>query len=400
MSQVVKKRKFRITGRFLLLAITFFVIVFAAVFFGAGGIRKNEITYGSVGSELKVTGVAIRDEVPVTVSKYEKIIYHVSEGQYIENDTVVCEIFRRGYQDESMVSYLNMARQIYAYQLSLLGDSANEILADVNARIRTVEDQIRDSARGDGLDMLQLEVALKALLEERANTLRSVTPSDDTLERYYTELANQNAGISSWRQIVKNNAGSGVISFYFDGYELTLNAAKIANVNVAVISNIIKRNNTAIDTDLSNEVLLYRLVNPNHWMYAFVTKSNDPLRLSAGEQYYVTFPDYSTDVYLASAREPIVTEPQVVNVLEFYSDIGKLMGIRTVNAIITKSAQGMVVPVDAITIENGVACLTVAYGDSQMKIEVDVLAEDGKKAVIRERNQLNVLRVGMKFIKP
>ncbi|MBR4767603.1 MAG: hypothetical protein IK088_01365, partial [Lachnospiraceae bacterium] len=371
-----------------------------AVFFGAGGFGKNVIASGSIGSELKATGVTIRDEVPVTVSKYEKIIYNVSEGQYIENDTVVCEIFRRGYQDESMVSYLNMAKQIYTYQLSLLGDSAGEILSDVNGRIRTVEDQIRASARGDGLDMLQLEVTLKALLDERTNTLRSVTPADETLERYYTELANQEAGISSWRQIVKNNAGNGIISFYFDGYELSLTAAKISTVNAAFINNVIKKNNTAIDTDLKNEVPLYRLVNPNHWMFAFVTKSNDPLRLSVGEQYYVTFPDYSTDVYLASAREPIVKDSQVVNVLEFYSDIGKLMGIRTVNAVITKSAQGMVVPLDAIIIENGVACITVVSGEEKMKIEVDVLAEDGKKAVIRERNQTNILKVGMKFVKP
>ena len=89
-----------------------------------------------------------------------------------------------------------------------------------------------------------------------------------------------------------------------------------------------------------------------------------------------------------------------MNVLEFYSDIGKLMGIRTVNAVITKSAQGMVVPLDAIIIENGVACITVVSGEEKMKIEVDVLAEDGKKAVIRERNQTNILKVGMKFVKP
>ena len=49
--------------------------------------------------------------------------------------------------------------------------------------------------------------------------------------------------------------------------------------------------------------------------------------------------------YQGTALAPIVTESSVVNILEFNVDIGDLLDIRAVNAIVTKSAQGVMVPV-------------------------------------------------------
>ena len=379
----------------------FIIIVVTAVILGMGGFKKDRITYGSIGAELKVPAVIVRDESLVTASRYEKLSYYVLEGQSIENGTAVCEIYKRGYQDDSMVQYLNLSKQIYAYQMQLLGDSADALLADVNARIRTVEEQIASSARGSGIDMLTLEATLKSLLDERTGTLKNLVAPDETLNKYYTDLANEEASIQTWKQKVVNNAGSGLISFYFDGYEQSLNASKISMINSHQINEIVKKNNTKVGTEYENEVPLYRLINPGHWLLAFVTDADDPLRLTAGEAYYITFPEFSQeDMYYATAREPIVSQNDVVNILELYMDIGKLVDVRTVNASITKSAQGLVVPVDAIDIIDGIAGLNIELGETIVRVEIDVLAEDGDKAVIREKNSSGMLAVGQKYIKP
>jgi len=396
-----RRRKRKIKARFFVwLSMLAAVIVFAVVL-GVGGFSKNEITYGSIGSELEAAGAIIRDETVVTTTKFEKVTYNVIEGQTVENGIQVCEVYKRGYQDETMVTLLNLQKQIYAYQLQLLGGNVPEALTDVNNRIRTVEDQIRSAARGEAeMDMLALEQSLKSLLEERINTMRSLVAADATLNSYYTELENQKTSLSGWKQNVTNNAGTGIISFYFDGYESALNINKLSTANAALINSIVKGNNTTVTAEESSDIPLYRLIDPGHWMLAFVTDADDPMRLSAGEEYYVTFTDYSTDVYLATAREPVVTDTKVVNMLEFYTDIGKLVGVRTVNALITKSAQGLVVPTEAIIIENGVAGLNIDYGGQAIRVEIDVLADDGEKAVIRARNAQDTLAVGQKFIKP
>ena len=86
--------------------------------------------------------------------------------------------------------------------------------------------------------------------------------------------------------------------------------------------------------------------------------------------------------------------------MEFNTDIGKLIGARTVSATISKSAQGLVVPLKAIEIVSGMPGINITYGDSVLRVEVDILAQDTKKAVIRAHNESDNLTAGMKYLKP
>ena len=133
------------------------------------------------------------------------------------------------------------------------------------------------------------------------------------------------------------------------------------------------------------------------------------MRVCAGEEYYVTFDDYSDAIYLATAREPVVfiksneesTATQgVVNILEFHVDIGSFVGIRTVNMTITKAAQGLMIKESMLDIYNGVPCVYVESGDVVTRVEVNVLAMDEKNAVIQSRDAAVPLVAGQKLVKP
>ena len=41
-----------------------------------------------------------------------------------------------------------------------------------------------------------------------------------------------------------------------------------------------------------------------------------------------------------------------------------------------------------------------AYGDTVLRVEVDILAQDTKKAVIRAHNASDNITAGMKYLKP
>ena len=89
-----------------------------------------------------------------------------------------------------------------------------------------------------------------------------------------------------------------------------------------------------------------------------------------------------------------------MNTLSFNMDIGKLSGVRTVNIKLKKSAQGLVIPLDVIDTTGGVPAVNVEYGDTALRVELDILAADEKKAVVRPRNQQDTLTAGQKYIKP
>ena len=332
---------------------------------------------------------------------YEKITYDVVEGETVNNEQVIAQLYKRGYQDETMVSLLNLQKQIYEYQLQLLGGQEPPELVELNNSINEVEMQIRAVSRGEStLDMLDLEQSLKDLDAQRVTLMETVVTPDTALTQLYNDLKTQQNVISGWRRDIKNTSGTGIVSFYFDGYEQVLSVNKLSTINSALVKTVISGGNTANLADSTSEVPLYRIINNTHWFIAFVTSSSDPMRLAEGEQYSVLFKDYSDQQYNATARASTVSEKSVVNILEFNTDIGKLIGTRTVSATISKSAQGLVVPLKAIEIVSGMPGINITYGDSVLRVEVDILAQDTKKAVIRAHNESDNLTAGMKYLKP
>ncbi len=409
-----KRRRFRLNPRFFIIIGILFVVAAAAVYLLRHRTKSGSLSFDSISMERKVAGAIIREETAVSTDRYEKINFHVIEGDTVANNALIATVYRMGYQDESMITILNLEKEIYQYQAQQVG-SADATLNDINSRITAVEELIRDVARQDSSqDDLVLEQQLRSLQQERSNYLYATVPVDTYLQGLITQLNDQKATISNWTRDIINTAGSGIISFYFDGYEDVLSSSKLSTVNVSLIRNVVRGLNTSKASTSSSKALLYRLVSPNHFYLAFATDIDDPFRVTEGESYYVTFDDYSDTVYQVTARAPIVfaIEPTdeeeetstsgqgVVNILEFYTDIGSFSGIRTVNATISKAAQGLKLDKELITIENGIPYVYIKNGDALMRVEVNVLSEDEKYCVIRESGGTSILNQGQKVIKP
>ena len=284
------RQRVRLRGRFFLILFGMmgFVALGIVLLTGSGG--TAEARYGDVTGTIDMTAAIIRDESTVSTDRYEKIIFSVVEGQSVANGAQIAQVFRLGYQDESTVTLLRLQREIYEYQKSMIGADAAAGLADIETRIADLEAQIRDAARGDSdADMLQLEQSLKSLQTERATYLQNNVQADATLTSLYSSLAEQENALSNWTRNIVNSAGNGVVSFYFDGYERVLNASQIDTINAALINSVVTIR-ISIASSLStttSETPLYRLVQNTHWYIAFVTRADEPMRTTAGEQYYV-----------------------------------------------------------------------------------------------------------------
>jgi len=395
------KSRVRLKGRFFLMLLIVAGII-AAVAVIANLLKKSgEIEFGSLGANLEATAAIIRDEKIIMSEPYEKITYDVVEGETVNNDQVIAQLYKRGYQDETMVTLLNLQKQIYDYQLQLLGGQQPPELAELNNNIDAVELQIRAVSRNESeLDMLDLEQTLKDLENQRVALMQTIVTPDTALTQLYNDLKTQQNAMSGWKRDIKNTSGTGVVSFYFDGYEQVLSVNKLSTINSALVKTVVNGGNTAKLSESTSEVPLYRIINNTHWFIAFVTSATEPMRLAEGEQYSVLFKDYSDQQYTATARAGQVSENAVVNILEFNTDIGKLIGTRTVAVTISKSAQGLVVPLKAIQIISGMPGINISYGDTLLRVEVDILAQNDKKAVIRAHNASDNLTAGMKFVKP
>jgi len=329
----------------------------------------------------------------------DKIIFDVKEGQAVENGTQIAQVFKWGYQDETMQTLLGAQRDILSNQLSKIEGIVKPELEQITRSIDETLANIRLTLSGQTTaDMLTLEQELKSLLQQRSEILKNDIQSDQTLDDLYEQEKLQLENWSSWKRDIINDAGRGLVSFYFDGYEQVLNTEKLDMVNADLIKNILRGVSTTSNITSETERTLYRLVNQNDWYIAFLTDASDPLRLVANEEYVVVFEGYYDQPYNAVAMEPIVSDNQIVNLLKFNQDMGALIGVRVAKATIKKDVSGLEIPLKAISVVDGVPQVKVNAGTQTVEVPIDVLAVNDQHAIIRSKEP-NQLSAGQRYQK-
>jgi len=391
-------RRVRVRPRFVIFLVVIIAVIIAVCLLIANR-SGGEITIDTIRLELTADAVIIRDETIVSTEKYDKIVFHVAEGENIGNDTEVAEVYKWGYQEESTQALIEVQKQILSYAQAQVADIINTEYDAVTTKIDMQLESIRNK---DDADLLVLEQDLKDLLRVRNELLKRNIQQDEVLTDLYAEEAEQIASLASWKRSIINTAGDGTVSFYFDGYEQALNADRLDLISADIIRNVLRGTGIAAQsssTGASKEDLLYRLVDNGHWYIAFLSNSTDPQRVVAGEEYVVYFDEYRDLPFNAVALEPAIYKDKVVNILEFNEDISNLMGVRVASVTIKKEATGIKVPLDAISMTDGVSAIEIAHGTGYRQVVIEVLTSDDKNAIIQTKDVKDALVSGQEYKK-
>ena len=392
-------QRVRVRGRFYVLLLFLVALVGVLVYFLVNGGREGELTMGAMRLSRTAKTVLVRDEASITVERYDKILFDVAEGAHVATGDQIAQVFKWGYQEQTMQSLLDVEKNILEYQLSLVKGIVNPDLDALNLQIQQKQNAIRAAVRGESdVDMLTLEQELKGLLDARKELLKDIQP-DETLTGLYEQEQQQLTNLNTWKRDILNNEGEGVVSFYFDGYEQALSAKKLNMINSDLISGVIKGSGVVSDMDTTDVSPLYRLIDPDHFYIAFLTDSESPFRVTQGETYTVIFNGYADQPYTGTALAPILSGKQMVNLLEFNQPMNDLMGVRVVEASIMKDATGLYVPLEAIEIREGMPGIFRVAGDETAWTQVDVLAIDEEGAIIRAAAG-GELTAGLRYRKP
>ncbi len=353
---------------------------------------------GSMTAKLEVKAVLVRDEMCVSVDKYDRVAFDAREGETIYQGMPVAKVYKWGYSDDMTQALLTVEGEIYAAQKAQLAGVENAELTNIELQLEQKRLAIRSLMTGVGEgNLLTLQRELAALMEQRGAFLKNTVQSTEALTQLYAEEESRREQLAAYRTDVVA-LEDGVVSFYFDGYEQIFNCDKLDTVNASLITATLS--GAADSLGGASDNLLYRLVNPKQWYAAFVTAKNESLRLAAGESYTVSFEGYGDGVYTGRAVEAALSDGGVANLLEFADDVGPLLSARVVKATISAPMEGLVIPLDALSVKDGVVSATVADADGEYAVEVEVLATDGERALIRAKNEAEALSAGMRYTKP
>ena len=392
-------QRVRVRGRFYILLLLLIAILGVLIYFLVGGGREGELAMSTMRLSRTAKTVLVRDEASVTIERYDKILFDVVEGAHVQTGDQIAQVFKWGYQEETMQTLLDVEKSILDYQLTLVKGIVNPELDALNLQIQQKQNAIRSTVRGESdSDMLTLEQELKMLLNTRKELLRDIQP-DETLNGLYQQEEQQLTNLSTWKRDILNDVGEGVVSFYFDGYEQALSAKKLNMINSDLISGVIRGSGVVSNIDKTAESPLYRLIDPDHFYIAFLTDAENPFRVTQGETYTVVFNGYADQPYTGTALAPILSGKQIVNLLEFSQPMNDLMGVRVVEASIMKDVTGLYVPLEAIEMREGMPGILRVAGDETAWTQVNVLASDEEGAIIRAAAGEELV-AGLRYRKP
>ncbi len=382
---MARKRKVRINGRFYLTMLVLLVSVVALVLIipnGGGGTLRN----ATMEAKITPTAVIIRNESTVSVEKFDRVDHLVDEGASVNAEVPVATVYKWGYNNEMSQSLASIQQKIYKKQLAILDGVESTELTSVNSQITELKSKIvaNIASNGEG-DLLEYERSMKELLSQRTTYLKNSVQADVELNSLYSEETAKQTQIAEYTSTV-NAKMTGLVSFYFDGYELVLNGEKLDVVSADVLKKIIN-GESGVNTTTS-ESLLFRLVDPNKWYMAFITAPGEGAILMEGQAYTVSFDELDCEPYTATALAPVVCDGGIVNMLEFTQNIGELLSIRVINATITAQLSGLEMNAGAIKTKNGETYITTSTGD----VPVDVIAMNGDKALINSTGLVEGMR--------
>ncbi len=384
--------------RFYVFVTLLIALILTLVVVLSGGRNEGVLTASSLRMELSVSAAMIRGETTFSVDRYDRVSYLVKEGGAVTSGMPVAIVYKWGYSDEMAQSVVRAQKDVLAAQKALLEGITNPGLENLTLQIEQKKAEIAARVmQGAGGDLLTLQNELSGLLLQRAEYLKTNVQPSETLTSLYAAEKQVTDQLAGWQSEV-TATGSGVVSFYFDGYEQVLNAGKLEVVNADLVKSVIKGATGGTGAVSGN--LLYRVVDNQSWYIAFVTSASEAFRVAEGEQYTVVFDGYLDRPYTGTALAPVISDSGVVNLLHFGEDMGALLNVRSLKATVRKDAAGFDVPLDALSLKDGVPGLTLVMAEGTERIEVEVLGVSGDRAVVRAKNASDILGPGQRYVKP
>ncbi|MBR0157339.1 MAG: hypothetical protein IJM20_07490 [Clostridia bacterium] len=366
---------------FVIAAVLTFILIF-------GGAEATSRT-GKLSGKKTYSAVVIRSEKIAVVKDFDTADYLVRNGQQVRKGDSVMNVYNLGYSRENTEKLLTVREQILDAQLRSDGETRDPELKSLNDGIASARDMLSKAVMNGNTSAVQtISANLKKLLSERSDYLREKSQQNETLRGLYQQEDDLLQAVEAQRVTVAAER-DGVVSFYIDDFASTLNADKIGQdlVTAELISKALDKNERFKWTGSSSSSA-FRLVNPNEWYCAFLTGTSESLRVAPGKEYSVEVKGYGS--FIGTGVSSFVNDKNVVNIIKFSQNLGALIDVRTCEISIAYEAEGMMIEKRAIQFKDGETYIEIVTDNGRANVYVDVLAEDGRNAIIRIRGNGNI----------
>lgn len=393
-----RRKTWRLSGRFYAFLGTAAAAAVAVIFL-ITHIQTAVVETGELQFETQLPVVLVRDEEVVIEENYGKANLLVQEGTRVEANTPIAQVFNWGYNEKISFELLEKRATIQEYQENALSqEAADTNLAGINASISAKSSEINEQMRRSEGDVPATERELQELMDQKRTYLNDAVAKDRQLEEFAGEEAQLVERITGASKVI-SSPHTGVVSYFFDGAESALNAERLQELSYADINEILNGSQSAgVRQSASNSQAsqpLYRLINNFKW-YILVDVDSPMREFNQGNVFTISFDDITGRTYEGTVVGRVAEEQRCMYVLEILDDIGELLSVRRTNARLYAKFEGLKVPVEALTEQNGTTGVTAVTGNGNVFVPVTIEIESGDSAIIAPAEEdTQILRSGV-----
>ncbi len=390
--------KMRVTGRFyVFLLLLAAIIVFIVQRATNGGSGEFAAIYADSATDVRrASAIIVRDESVFSQTQVSRVEYVATEHTLVNVDDPVAYVYSLEYSERLVRELSEVRSNIQSYHKTVLGreiDSGLEVLdLTVKQRALDLKSLVKRTANGNFQKLVsQLEEAMEARRSYMSSNMRS----DARLIKYYDEERQKINTISSWRKL-ESAPMSGVVSFYMDGYESALTVDSLKDLTIAQVRTVLAGQPLSTGNTSRASTDVFRIVDQNKW-YLVVLSNDDGWNPVIGLSYSFQVVGYEDLVYSGTVVRVQKTGDTVMTQIEVADPIGPLIYSRSGEVVLGTNISGLSVPSRAIDKINGKTGVWLYDVPGGTFIEVEVLSNDGKTAIILPLRE-GVLSQGLRVL--
>ena len=372
------------------------VVVLAVFLFSK--VNTATLEMGELRFEQEFPVIIIRDEQLISAENHGKANFIAQEGARVEADMPVAEVYKWGYNEKISYGLLDKQTTIGDYQENaLMHDVQDPNLIALNQAIDDQAKNVGEVIKTGIGDLLAEERELTSLLTQKREYLNDTVPRDRKLEEFFDEERQLKERVDSYLE-VKTAPQAGVVSYFFDGMEETLNANKLQEITYADIEEILNGNTDTASQphrDDNGMTPLYRLVNNYKW-YLLIETDHPMKELANQNSMQVMFDSFQGKQYEGTVVGYIGEDAKFIYVIEILDDIGELLTVRRADARVFMKFEGLKAPQEALKEKDGDVGVYVVDGKERDFVPVKVeIIKDGN-AIISPLDDSMILTSGQK----
>lgn len=357
------------------------------------------VQYGEILLKDKGDALLIRQEKVYDAPDYGRVNFLVAEGESVQKEAPVAVLYKANYKEELIYQLYNVQEKILLYQQEnivqeLINKDLEKVERDIAGTVASIQVAVRD-LQLDRLD--DYEKKLRLLFFSRQKVLDQKMESDPYLERLYKEEEALNKQLEEWKvELVAPE--SGIISFSLDGMENILGTKAVNDITIDDFKSFYDKG-VVEQADGGKKVKadqpFFKIVQPGKW-YAACLISNPKINYAEGQEVDVTFIGSQVQTIKGRIHRIVHGKGETLVVVEFNEKVEDFISKRSVRVEIAKNFQGFMVPASAVVTRRGEKGVRVVGEDVEVFVPVEMMASDGKNAIISEKGERKRLELHAK----